>query len=207
MRGALHLLVILGAFYAGTLAAAPRSGSESTAGLPPADLSRVEASASVPGLIGAPVASKPPLLSTQRSRVSRSDGAPRPRPTQRKTRDDASSSTAPRIAPSVPPARNTATTPARPSVAAAQKLSGYASWYGTGGPGLYAALPGYVDGTHVQVAVCAFPGGHATCVTVPVVTQCGCPGSAIVDLSPPAFRALGVPLSVGLVKVTVEVLR
>lgn len=100
---------------------------------------------------------------------------------------------------------------ARPSVATATigsaSQSGSASWYGTGGPGWYAALPGYVDGTHVQVNVCAYPHGTTTCVTVPVVTQCGCPGAAIVDLSPPAFRALGVSLSVGLVRVTVEVLR
>lgn len=88
----------------------------------------------------------------------------------------------------------------------AATIAGYASWYGTGGPGLYAALPGYVDGTHVSVALCAFPGGRATCITVPVVTQCGCPGFAVVDLSVPAFRALGVPLSVGLVKVTLELL-
>lgn len=96
---------------------------------------------------------------------------------------------------------------------AASTLAGLASWYGTGGPGEYAAMGGYVDGSRVFVAVCAFPGGQATCITVPVVTQCGAcrwrSGAVLVDLSVPAWRAIagGAPLTVGELRVTVEVLR
>lgn len=75
---------------------------------------------------------------------------------------------------------------------------------------MYAAMHDYRDDTHVQAVVCAFPDGKATCVTIPVVTQCaGCRwtrGANLIDLSVPAFRALGVPLSLGLAHVTVELL-
>ena len=95
-------------------------------------------------------------------------------------------------------------------ISAAHVLHGVATYYGTGGPGMYAAMAGYIDGTHVQVEVCAFPAGQATCVTVPVVTQCSAcrwrAGAVLVDLSIPAFLALGSPLSRGIVAVTVEIL-
>lgn len=98
-----------------------------------------------------------------------------------------------------------------PTDSAQMAIHGLASWYGTGGPGMYAAMHDYRDGTWVQVVVCAFPRGTSTCITVPVVTQCGAcrwaKGAVLVDLSVPAFRALGVPLSIGLAQVTVEVLR
>ena len=86
------------------------------------------------------------------------------------------------------------------------QLVGLASWYGTGGPGLYAAASGYHDGTRVSVRVCH----GATCLVLPLVTQCGAcrwrAGAVLVDLSRSAFLALGVPLSVGLVRVTVQLL-
>ena len=80
--------------------------------------------------------------------------------------------------------------------------SGVASWYDAG-PGLYAAMHGYRDGTNVHIKVCA----KDRCITVPVVTQCQIcrwkRGSVLVDLSPAAFRYFA-PLPVGLVNVTVE---
>ena len=75
---------------------------------------------------------------------------------------------------------------------------------------MYGAMHDYRDGTRAEATVCAFPGGQATCITVPVVTQCAAcrwaKGAVLIDLSVPAFRALGVPLSVGLANVTVEIL-
>lgn len=97
-------------------------------------------------------------------------------------------------------------TPA-PTPALGRAAHGRASWYGTGGPGLYAALPGYPDSPHL-VVVCAF---HPTrCVTLRVVTSCGCAGPPrkVIDLSIAAFsdpkNGLGVPLWRGVVFVTVQ---
>jgi hypothetical protein len=71
-------------------------------------------------------------------------------------------------------------------------------------------MGGYRDGSRVIVAVCAFPGGQAHCITVPVSTQCrACrwvKGAVLVDLSVEAFRALGYPLSRGIAPVTVTIL-
>lgn len=76
---------------------------------------------------------------------------------------------------------------------------------------MYAAMGGYVDGSWVQVVVCAFPNGRASCLTLPVVTQCAAcrtrTGAVLVDLSGAAWDALGWPRSRGLIPVTVEVLR
>jgi hypothetical protein len=213
MKGALHLAVLLAAIAGGILAAsaAPRSVLLPAASLPPGDVSRVEASLPAAGPSGAPaVASVPDGKSVRRPAVSVGPGTRLPRPTARPTLP----SVAPRIAkatPQIDKSRLSAHPTATDSPQIAASLTGTASWYGTGGPGFYAAMHGFVDGSRVQVAVCAFPGGQATCITVPVVTQCGAcrwaRGAVLVDLSIPAFRALGVPLSVGLVKVTVEVLR
>jgi hypothetical protein len=80
-------------------------------------------------------------------------------------------------------------------------LTGLASWWDIGS-GLYAALPGYVAGTHVTVIVCA----GSRCLTLPVVTSCQClvgtASARIIDLSRDAFARLA-PLSQGLVEVTI----
>lgn len=90
------------------------------------------------------------------------------------------------------------------------RLRGVASFYGTGGPGQYAAMHDYIDGTAVFVVVCAYPNGRTHCETFPVVTQCGAcrwsNGATLVDLSIPAYLEFGYPLSRGLIPVTVEVL-
>lgn len=87
--------------------------------------------------------------------------------------------------------------------------TGVASWYDDG-PGMYAALPGFVASTHEWASVCAFGGERTTCITVPVVTSCQCyvgtPHARLIDLSPDAFARLA-PLSQGLVRVTVEIVR
>lgn len=81
-------------------------------------------------------------------------------------------------------------------------LVGLASWYDAG-PGIYAAMPGYRDGTRVWVTVSR----GSLSVRVRVVTQCGCyrhrSDARIIDLSPSAFRRLA-PLSRGLIVVRVE---
>lgn len=77
---------------------------------------------------------------------------------------------------------------------------GIASWYDAGA-GLYAALPGpWRAGRHVLVC-----GPDRSCLSLPVVTSCGCPGGRLIDLSADAFRRFA-PLSAGLVRVSVEVL-
>ena len=81
-------------------------------------------------------------------------------------------------------------------------LTGLASWWDIGS-GIYAALPGYVAGTHVSVRVCS--GGR--CVGgIPVVTSCQCyvgtPGARVIDLSEDLFAKFADP-SVGLLEVEV----
>jgi len=108
-----------------------------------------------------------------------------------------------------PSARQTAQ-PSRPHAFSVgpQLRTGLASWYDAG-PGFYAAMPGFVDGTRVVVVVTAFHDGRTFGVTVPIWTQCQChvgtPAEVLVDLSPDAFRALGWPLSRGIAKVTIEI--
>ena len=82
-----------------------------------------------------------------------------------------------------------------------REVVGVASWFSVG-RGLYAAMPGYRDGTRVLARVTA--GGRS--VVVRVITQCGCPNGRVIDLSPEAFRAFA-PLSRGIVKVSVAVIR
>ena len=88
---------------------------------------------------------------------------------------------------------------------------GPASWYRdprAGPNALYAAIPGYTGGV-MAVVVCSFPDGQANCLTLPVVTSCGClrhtPDERVVDLSPAAFLHFA-PLSAGLVRVQITVL-
>jgi len=82
---------------------------------------------------------------------------------------------------------------------------GTASWWASFGPGIYAALPGYVAGTHVTIRVCS----GSRCTTAPVITSCQClvgtPDERIVDLSPGILRALGLDPARGLFQVSVEV--
>lgn len=97
---------------------------------------------------------------------------------------------------------------ARPQAATGPVLRGYATWYGTGGPGTYAAMGGYRDGERVVAVVSAFHDGRTYSVTVPVVTQCGAcrwrSGATLVDLSVPAWNELGWPLSRGVIPVQVQ---
>jgi len=96
----------------------------------------------------------------------------------------------------------------RPSDPPAPQRSGIATWYATGPGGFTAAAPGWRYGqTPYLVAVCAFHDGRSWCTTVTVQDFCACPGERIIDLSPLAFRALGWPLSRGVARVRVEVLR
>lgn len=85
------------------------------------------------------------------------------------------------------------------------RIAGRASWWASFGPGIYAALPGYVAGTDVRIRVCA----GDRCVVSNVITGCQChvgtPDERIVDLSRDAFARLADP-SLGLVSVTVAVL-
>lgn len=65
--------------------------------------------------------------------------------------------------------------------------TGRASYYGTGGPGMYAALPGrWIRNRTVKVC------GAARCLVVAVVTSCGCHtnerSAKIIDLSVPLFE-------------------
>ncbi len=83
-------------------------------------------------------------------------------------------------------------------------LSGVASWWASFGPGIYAALPGYVAGTRVRIRVWS----GELYVDTPVITSCGCfvgtPQERIVDLSPGILRALGLDPSRGLYPVAIE---
>ena len=92
--------------------------------------------------------------------------------------------------------------PERSAEALPMSVTGIASWYSVGS-GIYAALPGYVAGTHVSVRVCS--GGR--CVGgIPVVTSCQCyvgtPGARVIDLSEDLFAKFADP-SVGLLEVEV----
>jgi hypothetical protein len=89
---------------------------------------------------------------------------------------------------------------------------GFASWYDAWyGPGLYAAVGhGYRFGQDVYpIVVCTVYAGTSRCVTAIVRDACtGCrDGEPLVDLSPEVWDALGVPLSLGRIRVTVEGLR
>lgn len=97
----------------------------------------------------------------------------------------------------------------RPNVAAGVTepragITGTASWWASFGPGIYAALPGYVAGTHVTIRVWS---GELH-VDAPVITSCGCfvgtPDERIVDLSPGMLAALGLDPAAGLYPVTIE---
>jgi hypothetical protein len=97
----------------------------------------------------------------------------------------------------------------RPSIATASQshaVSGTASWWASFGDGVYAALPGYVAGTHVTIRVWS----GSLHIDAPVITSCGCfvgtPQERIVDLSPGILAALGLDPGRGLFPVTIEVL-
>lgn len=79
-----------------------------------------------------------------------------------------------------------------------------ASWWASFGPGIYAALPGYVAGTHVTIRVWS---GELH-VDAKVITSCQCfvgtPDERIVDLSPGILRALGLDPGRGLYPVAIE---
>lgn len=89
-------------------------------------------------------------------------------------------------------------------------LKGGGSWYGTGGPGMYAAMRDFKDGARVVVSVCAFPNGKARCLALPVSTQCAAcrwsAGSTLIDLSVPAYLFFGYSLERGIIPVTVTFL-
>lgn len=91
-------------------------------------------------------------------------------------------------------------------------IRGIATYYGTGGPGSYAAMGGYRDGSRVIVLVESFHDHKSFSVTLNVTTQCGAcrwvRGGTVIDLSIPVWRALAgdLPLSRGVLPVTVTVL-
>ncbi len=89
-------------------------------------------------------------------------------------------------------------------------LRGIATYYATGGPGSYAAMHGFRDGTRVVVLVQSFHDGRLWSIRLPVWTQCAAcrwqPGAVLVDLSVEAFSALGYPLSRGIAPVTVSII-
>jgi hypothetical protein len=88
--------------------------------------------------------------------------------------------------------------------------TGIASWWASFGPGIYAALPGYVAGTHVTIRVWSgtHPAPDAPFVDAVVITSCGCfvgtPDERIADLSSGILRALGLDQARGLFRVTIE---
>jgi hypothetical protein len=99
----------------------------------------------------------------------------------------------------------------RPNVAAGiteprAGITGTASWWASFGPGIYAALPGYVAGTHVTIRVWS----GKLHVDAPVITSCQClvgtPDERIVDVSPGILAALGLDPGRGLYPVAIEVL-
>lgn len=87
--------------------------------------------------------------------------------------------------------------------------TGRASYYGTGGPGFYAALPGrWIRNRTVKVC------GPARCLTVRIVTTCGCytnsRSAKIIDLSIPLFEyvtgwSAAERAQIGVVTVTITV--
>jgi hypothetical protein len=86
------------------------------------------------------------------------------------------------------------------------RVAGTASWWASFGPGIYAALPGYVAGTHVTIRIWS----GELYVDAPVITSCQCfvgtPDERIVDVSPGILRALGLDPGRGLYPVAIEYL-
>lgn len=94
-----------------------------------------------------------------------------------------------------------------PTLAGGTTYTGLASWFPAAG--MQGAVPWWRPGQDPQWAsVCRFTGGRSRCVTVLLTGWCGClqgqSGERLIDLSPAAFRQLA-PLSVGLIRVTLEV--
>jgi hypothetical protein len=93
-----------------------------------------------------------------------------------------------------------------PAARSGTRVAGTASWWSSFGPGIYAALPGYVAGTHVTIRVWS---GELH-VDAPVITSCGCfvgtQDERIVDVSPGILAALGLDPGRGLYPVSIEVL-
>lgn len=94
----------------------------------------------------------------------------------------------------------------RPLRASAPGVAGIASWYGTSGPGIYAAAGPALRVGHWRgrtVEVCA----GTLCLDVRLVDWCACGdrpgGPTVIDLSRDAFARLAPP-SRGLVEVTVR---
>lgn len=84
-------------------------------------------------------------------------------------------------------------------------VSGVASWYATGGPGVYGAAGpalrvGNWRGSLVTVCVV---GGR--CVALRLTDWCQCLGTRVIDLSLDAVHVLGLDPSLGLYRVTVTV--
>ena len=84
-------------------------------------------------------------------------------------------------------------------------------FYAAAGPALRAFLGkagNHFYHVHHRVEVCATVNGLVSCIIADVVDWCGCsrgnPHEKAIDLSPAAFQALGVPLSRGIVKVTIR---
>lgn len=78
-----------------------------------------------------------------------------------------------------------------------------ASWYATGGPGVYgAAGPAlrHGDWRGSLVTVCAVGG---RCATLPLLDWCACLGTRVIDLSLGAVYALGLDPSRGIYEVEV----
>jgi hypothetical protein len=114
-------------------------------------------------------------------------------------------SPSPSVAASPRPPNREMTRPMRLADAAVT-TTGVASWWASFGPGIYAALPGYVAGTRVTIRVWS----GKLHVDAPVITSCGCfvgtPQERIVDLSPGILVALGLDPAKGLYPVSVEYL-
>jgi rare lipoprotein A (peptidoglycan hydrolase) len=82
-------------------------------------------------------------------------------------------------------------------------IVGIASWYATGGPGIYAAAgPPLRRGNWrgETVTVCAW-----RCVALQLADWCQCLGTRVLDLSIDTVRALGLDPSRGLYRVEVTV--
>jgi hypothetical protein len=150
--------------------------------------------------LGAPSSAPPPSLSAARSVAVQTVGAPTPSPA-------AVSKHGPSPAITPKPTKRPVTEP--PALD-----GGIASWCAPtptqcqrwGGQAKLGAVHSFRWGDRpYRVRVCRQV-GPAACVTVTVVSYCGCPDGRAIDLSPYAFGKLA-PLSRGLVAVTVEELR
>jgi hypothetical protein len=92
---------------------------------------------------------------------------------------------------------------------AAWAVRGTATHYNLRGSGWYAAMPEWRWGDRAFTAhVCRTDTGR--CIDVVVSDHCACGatrryGPTVIDLSHDAFRALGAPLSVGVLPVEVQV--